>query len=160
VARNTVLTQRQREQVMAFPHPDETGLIARSYLLSEQDLKLIQQQTSKAHQLFFALHLCVLRYPGRIWQIDEQLPEYLINLVAKQLSLPATLLDGSQDDPHLRREQLRRLRQQFGFRLFNDTTKQLLRDRMTPTALTREQSQPNLKIMSKVDTRALGSKFS
>ena len=29
MARNTVLTQRQREQMMAFPHPDETRLIAR-----------------------------------------------------------------------------------------------------------------------------------
>jgi hypothetical protein len=54
--------------------------------------------------------------------------------------LPATLLDGSQDDPHLRREQLRRLRQQFGFHLFNDATKQLLRNWMTPTALSTDKA--------------------
>ncbi|MDQ7027706.1 MAG: Tn3 family transposase [Anaerolineae bacterium] len=135
MARNTVLTQHQREQVMGFPHPDETRLIARSYLFSEQDTKIIRQQDSESNQFAFALHLCVLRYPGRVWQINEQLPEYLINLVADQLTLSPDLLDGSQDDPHLRREQFRRLRQQFGFRLFNDTTKQLLRDWMLPTAL-------------------------
>ena len=140
MVRSTVLTQRQREQVMAFPHPDDQRLIARSYLFSEQDLKLIQKQTSDAHKLFFALHLCVLRYPGRVWQINEQLPEYLIDLVAEQLALSPALLDGSQDDPHLRREQLRRLRQQFGFRLFNDTTKQLLRDWMLPTALSTDKA--------------------
>ena len=145
--RNTVLTQRQREQVMAFPHPSDTRLIARSYLFSEQDLKLIQQQTSDAHQLFFALHLCVLRYPGRIWQINEQLPEYLVNLVAEQLLLSPTLLDGSQDDPHLRREQLRRLRQQFGFRRFDDTTRQYLRDWMTPSALSTDKAVVLMNIL-------------
>jgi hypothetical protein len=54
--------------------------------------------------------------------------------------LPSTLLDGSQHDPHLRREQLRRLRQQFGFHLFNDTTKQALRDWMLPTALSTDKA--------------------
>lgn len=140
MARNTVLTQRQREQVMAFPHPDETRLIARSYLFSEQDIQIIRQQNSESNQFAFALHLCVLRYPGRIWQIKEQLPEYLINLVADQLTLSPDLLDGSQDDPHLRREQFRRLRQQFGFNHFNDTTKHQLRDWMLPTALSTDKA--------------------
>lgn len=140
MARSTVLTQRQREQVMAFPQPDDTRLIARSYLFSEQDIKIIRQQVSGSNQFTFALHLCVLRYPGRVWQINEQLPEYIINLVAEQLALSPALLDGSQDDPQLRREQLRRLRQQFGFRLFNDTTKQLLRDWMLPNALSTDKA--------------------
>ena len=104
MVRNTVLTQRQREQMMAFPHPDETRLIARSYLFSEQDIEIIRQQDSDSNQFAFALHLCVLRYPGRIWQIDEHLPEYLIDLIAEQLALSPALLDGSQDDPQLRRE--------------------------------------------------------
>ena len=81
MVRSTVLTQRQREQVMAFPHPDDTRLIARSYLFSEQDIAIIRQQVSDSNQFAFALHLCVLRYPGRVWQINEQLPEYLMDLV-------------------------------------------------------------------------------
>ena len=135
MARNTVLTQRQRVQVMAFPHPDDTRLIARSYLFSEQDIEIIRQQDSESNQFAFALHLCVLRYPGRVWQIDEQLPEYLINLVAEQLALPASVLNDYEHDYGTRRSQLYRLRQQFGFRLFNDTTQQRLRDWMLPTAL-------------------------
>ena len=38
MARNTILTQRQREQMMAFPDPDDARLIARCYLFSEQDI--------------------------------------------------------------------------------------------------------------------------
>jgi TnpA family transposase len=104
MARNTVLTSRQREQVMAFPHPDDARLIARSYLLSDRDIDLIRQQRSATHQLSFALHLCVLRYPGRVWQSDETLPDYLVHLVAEQLGLSTSLLDAFQHDPHLRRE--------------------------------------------------------
>ena len=48
MVRSTVLTQRQREQVMAFPHPDDTRLIARSYLFSEQDIAIIRQQDRKS----------------------------------------------------------------------------------------------------------------
>ena len=92
MVRSTVLTRLQREQVMAFPHPDNARLIARSYLLSEKDLKFIRQQTSKTNQFAFALYLCILRYSGRIWQIDEELPEYLINLVSEQLALPISIL--------------------------------------------------------------------
>ncbi|MEM6281998.1 MAG: Tn3 family transposase [Chloroflexota bacterium] len=134
MARNTILTQRQREQVMAFPHPDDVRLIARFYLFSEQDMQIIQQQGTDSHQFAFALHLCVLRYPGRIWQINEQLPDYLINLVSEQLALPISVLDGYQHDYGTRRSQLYRLRQRFGFHLFDDTTKQHLRDWMMTSA--------------------------
>lgn len=140
MARNIVLTQHQREQVMAFPRPDETRLIARSYLFSEQDINIIRQQDSESNQFAFALHLCVLRYPGRVWQINEQLPEYLINLVAEQLALPASALNGYEHDYGTRQSQLYRLRQQFDFRLFNDTTKQLLRDWMFPNALSTDKA--------------------
>ena len=140
MARNTVLTQRQREQVMAFPHLDDTRLIARSYLFSEQDINIIRQQDSESNQFAFALHLCVLRYPGRVWQINEQLPEYLINLVAEQLALSTSVLDDYQHDYGTRQSQLYRLRQQFGFRLFNDTTKQQLRDWMFPNALSTDKA--------------------
>ena len=140
MARNTVLTSHQREQVMAFPHPDDTHLIARSYLFSEQDLQVIRQQDTESNQFAFALHLCVLRYPGRVWQINEQLPVYLINLVAEQLGLPTAVLDDYQHDYGIRQSQLYRLRQQFGFRLFNDTTKQFLRDWMLPIALSTDKA--------------------
>lgn len=140
MARNTVLTQRQRERVMAFPHPDDNRLIARSYLFSEQDIDIIRQQDSDSNQFAFALHLCVLRYPGRVWQNNEQLPEYLINLVAEQLALPASVLNDYEHDYGTRRSQLYRLRQQFDFRLFNDATKQLLRDWIIPTALSTDKA--------------------
>ena len=147
MARNTVLTQRQREQVMAFPHPDNARLIARYYLFSEQDMQIIQRQGSSSHQFAFALHLCVLRYPGCIWQIDEQLPNYLINLVSEQLTLPVSVLDAYKHDHGIRRSQLYRLRQQFDFRLFDDTTRQYLRDWMTPSALSTDKAVVLMNIL-------------
>ncbi|MEO1440825.1 MAG: DUF4158 domain-containing protein [Chloroflexota bacterium] len=147
MARNTVLTSHQREQVMAFPDPDDARLIARCYLFSEQDMQIIQQQGSHSHQFAFALHLCVLRYPGRVWQINEPLPHYLLNLVSEQLALPISVLDTYTHDHGIRRSQLYRLRQQFGFHLFDDTTKQRLRDWMMTSALSTDKAMVLMNIL-------------
>jgi len=147
MARLTLLTTTQRHNLMAFPHPTETRLIARYYLLSPQDITIIQRQQSPENQLAFALHLCVLRYPGRIWRINEVLPEYLIQVVAQQLALRVDILSDYTHDPELRRSQLRTLRQHFHFRLYNETTKALLHDWILPTVTSTHKTAVIMNIL-------------
>ena len=147
MARLTLLTKIQRKNLMAFPHPTETRLIARYYILSQQDIDIIRRQQSPENQLAFALHLCVLRYPGRIWHINEMLPDYLIQFVAQQLTLSANILSDYTHDPELRRGQLRTLRQHFNFSLYNDTTKAILHDWILPTALSTHKAAVVMNIL-------------
>ena len=147
MARLTLLTKIQRKNLMAFPHPTETRLIARYYILSQQDVAVIQRQQSPENQLGLALHLCVMRYPGRLWQIKEILPDYLVQFVAQQLTLETDILTDDIHDRDLRRSQLRTIRQHFNFHPYNDTTKAMLHDWIFPTALSTHKAAVVMNIL-------------
>lgn len=147
MARLSLLTDTQRKNLMAFPHLTEMRLIARHYMLSPTDINIIRRQQSPENELAFALHLCVLRYPGRVWRINEQLPDYLVEFVAQQLEINPNILQNYSNDPQLRRGQLRTLRQHYDFRPYDDTIKALLYDWILPTALSTNKGSVLMSIL-------------
>ncbi len=62
--------------------------MVRHYMLSSEDLALINRRRGDPNRLGFALMLCYLRFPGRIQQ-GEQPPVALCAFVAEQLGLDA-----------------------------------------------------------------------
>jgi len=117
--RRRLLTDQQRSAFQSLPHPHDFHLIARYYTLSDEDHELIARQSYPAYQFSLALHLCYLRYPGRVWKIDEIPPDYLVNTIGEQLQLPATTLAHYDPYSSNRRNQLQLLRQEYGFRRSN-----------------------------------------
>src|ERR1700676_3787245 len=79
-----LLIESQRLSLQA-PASDERGMV-RHYLLSSEDLALINRRRGDPNRLGFALTLCYLRFPGRILQQGEQPPAALCAFV--------TLADG------------------------------------------------------------------
>ena len=67
-----LLTKSQRLSLQA-PASDERGMV-RHYMLSSEDLALINRRRGDPNRLGFALMLCYLRFPGRILQQGEQPP--------------------------------------------------------------------------------------
>jgi hypothetical protein len=59
-----LLTESQRLSLQA-PASDERGMV-RHYMLSSEDLALINRRRGDPNRLGFALMLCYLRFPGRI----------------------------------------------------------------------------------------------
>src|SRR5712675_3563780 len=82
-----LLTESQRLSLQA-PASDERGIV-RHYMLSSEDLALINRRRGDPNRLGFALTLCYLRFPGRILQQGEQPPAALCAFVAEQLGLDA-----------------------------------------------------------------------
>jgi TnpA family transposase len=80
-----LLTESQRLSLQA-PASDERGMV-RHYMLSSEDLALINRRRGDPNRLGFALTLCYLRFPGRILQQGEQPPAALCAFVAEQLGL-------------------------------------------------------------------------
>ncbi|HWY92282.1 MAG TPA: DUF4158 domain-containing protein [Chthoniobacterales bacterium] len=78
-----LLTKSQRLSLQA-PASDERGMV-RHYMLSSEDLALINRRRGDPNRLGFALMLCYLRFPGRILQQGEQPPAALCAFVAEQL---------------------------------------------------------------------------
>ena len=66
-----LLTESQRLSLQA-PASDERGMV-RHYMLSSEDLALINRRRGDPNRLGFGLTLCYLRFPGRILQQGEQL---------------------------------------------------------------------------------------
>jgi TnpA family transposase len=76
-----LLTESQRLSLQA-PASDERGMV-RHYMLSSEDLALINRRRDDPNRLGFALMLCHLRFPGRILQQGEQPPAALCAFVAE-----------------------------------------------------------------------------
>jgi len=133
--RPRLLTDHQRAVLLAIPHPNEARLVARYYTFSENDLKVIQQQYDANNQFALAVHLCFLRYPGRVWQVDEAVPDYLLNYIGQQLNIDSEILRDYTPTTIQRYRHLRILRQEFGFHHFDDNTKAILQGWLTSWAL-------------------------
>lgn len=138
--RRRLLTDHQRSAFQALPHPQDFRLIARYYTLSDEDHELIARQSYPAYQFSLAIHLCYLRYPGRVWDIDEVPPDYLVNTIGQQLQLPASILAQYDPQSSNRRNQLQLLRQEYGFQRFNDNTQLGLRDWIYSLALSTDRA--------------------
>lgn len=114
--RRTVLTERQRTALFALPA--DTARLERYYTLSGDDLAHVRRRRGAANRFGFALQLCALRFPGRLLQPDEVLPEAVLAFVGAQLDLsPAIMLDyGSRETT--RYQHSAALQQLYGFRPF------------------------------------------
>jgi TnpA family transposase len=93
VPRRTILTERQRQ--LLFRLPDDAPTLLRHYVLSDEDLDRIRRRRGPRNRLGFALQLCALRYPGRLLQPSETIPEPMLAFVAAQLGLAGDDLLGS-----------------------------------------------------------------
>ena len=133
--RPRLLTDRQRAVLLTLPHPSETRLIARYYTLSENDLKNIRQQQGDINQFAFTIQLCFLRYPGRVWQINEAVPDYLLTYIGQQLNIDPSILRDYAPSTIQRHRQIHILYQEFDFHILNDNMKSILRNWLTPWAL-------------------------
>jgi len=69
MAHRPILTERQRNDLMALPTDDSSMLTY--YILSDEDIIRIKQKRDDHNQLGFALQLCALRYPGRYLNADD-----------------------------------------------------------------------------------------
>lgn len=117
MAHRTILTDRQRDNLMALP-ADEPSLLD-YYVLSDEDITRIKQRHDDHNRLGFALQLCALRYPGRYLNADDLLPKELIGFIGAQIGLSEKQLSEFTYKSVTRYEHLRALQQHYGFRLFH-----------------------------------------
>jgi TnpA family transposase len=76
-----------------------------------------------------------LRYPGRVWQVDDAIPDYLLSYIQQQLNIEPSVLQDYSPSTTQRHRQFHILRQDFGFHTFNNNMKSILRSWLTPWAL-------------------------
>jgi TnpA family transposase len=114
--RQEILSPAQRTQLMALPtDPRE---IADRYTFTPADLDLIAQCRGDQNRMGFAIQLCFLRYPGRVWTPEEPVPIPMLSYVAGQLGIAPEHLSGYALRDQTRREHLAKLVATFGWKTF------------------------------------------
>ena len=88
--RRRALTKAQLESLLALP-VTEADLV-RHWTLGDDDLTLVDRRRRIHNQLGFALHLCALRYPGRLLRPGEIIPQPALRFVADQLGAAPEVL--------------------------------------------------------------------
>ena len=114
--RRTVLTARQRSALFGLP-VDETTLL-RHYVLSNEDLNYIDRRRRPRNRLGVALQLCALRYPGRLLQPAEVIPEPMLAFIGAQLGLTGEALLDYAAREETRYEHSAMLQKIYGYRPF------------------------------------------
>jgi TnpA family transposase len=92
MARRTVLTGRQRDALLALPADEPTLL--QHHVLNDVDLGHIRRRRRPQNRLGFALQLCAFRYPGRLLQPGEVIPEAMLAFIGAQIGLTGEALAG------------------------------------------------------------------
>ncbi len=85
MAHRTALTERQRAALFDLP-TDEVSLL-KHYTLDDEDIEHIRTRRRSENQIGFALQLCAFRYPGRLLNADEVIPEPVLRFIAAQIGL-------------------------------------------------------------------------
>ena len=135
--RRELLTESQR-LIFNAPVSDERGMV-RHYTLSAEDLTLINRRRRDPNRLGFALMLCYLRFPGRVFQEGEQPPAALCTFVAEQLGIDPVHLGDYAERDQTRRAHLIEIQATFEYHTFTRSLYRALSGWLLPTALATEQ---------------------
>ncbi|GAA5535176.1 Tn3 family transposase [Deinococcus aluminii] len=129
-----LLTKAQREQFIRFPTLDERTL-ARYYLLSEDDLRLVRERRRDFNKLGYAVQLTVLRHLGRALRPGETPPEAVLAYLAEQLRVEPTCYAQYAAREPTRYEHFAALCQQLGYVELSRRLNHELRDWLVPLAV-------------------------
>jgi TnpA family transposase len=80
------------ERQLVFGVPRQEHLIIKYFTLSQDDLDLVLRKRGARNQLGFAVHLCLLRYPGFGLRLNEAPSREMLTFLARQLQVSPHVL--------------------------------------------------------------------
>lgn len=107
------MTERQRAALLALP--DNEATMVRHHGLDIEDLAAIDTARTPATRLGYALQLCCLRYPGRHLRAGELLPAIMLDHIAEQAGVDASVIADFARRTPTRYDQLAAIKARFGF---------------------------------------------
>ncbi len=134
-----LLSPAQRTKLLQIPDNFSERDITRYYSLSAEDLAVIEQHRRPQNRLGFTVQLAYLRFPGRPWDPQEQVPSAILTYLAEQIGeAPDALTEYATRDP-TRREHLSEIQRVFQFHPFTMQTYRDLSRWLIPIALSTDQ---------------------
>lgn len=111
-----LLTTDQRLEWMVPPNGERE--LATYYTFSQHDLDIIHSHRRDYNRLGFAVQLAILRYPG--WSLTDikEIPDFLLNYLAKQLNIEPSVFSLYARRENTLWDHLKEIREEYGFTTF------------------------------------------
>lgn len=121
-----LLTHDQRNLFMSIPDDMNEHDIERHYTFISEDLGFINKHRRNHNRLGIALQLAVLRYPGwTLFQIKD-IPNQILDYIAKQINVSPEEYTQYAKRIATRNEHLEELRQQYGYKNLSFSTYRII----------------------------------
>ncbi|MBA4310901.1 MAG: Tn3 family transposase, partial [Chlorobiaceae bacterium] len=118
MAHRPILNDKQRNTLLNLPTRENELL--QYYVFSYEDLSHINTKRKESNRLGFALQLCAFRYPGRLLQKNETIPQSTLMFLASQLGISDDKLDTYGIRSETRYEHSSELQRIYGFKIFQE----------------------------------------
>ncbi|WP_348519933.1 DUF4158 domain-containing protein [Arsenophonus sp. aPb] len=115
--------------------PKDEPTLLQYYILSDEDILRVNKKRKAANKLGYALQLCAFRYPGRLLQKKEFIPQETLRFIAQQLGLDQNELIEYGLRTETRYEHSSSLQRSYGFRTFQDSDEKSFINWLTETAI-------------------------
>ena len=143
--RRRLLTEKQRADFLALPTDDLA--LAQHYTLNNEDKAVIVRRRRPQNRLGFALQLCALRYPGRILEPGEIIPEDVLRFIGGQIGLDPVDAERYSERRMTRYNHPTTLAETFGFKHVTQPTRVDLIDWLIPVAKSTRNSGTLVRIL-------------
>lgn len=131
--RRLILSATEQGSLLALPESQDD--LIQHYTLNDADMALVRQRRGDPNRLGFAVQLCLLRFPGYALGNEFDVPELIIQWVARQIRVDASAWAHYGERDTTRREHLSELRVYLGLQPFGRADLRLLINGLTDLAM-------------------------
>jgi len=137
-----LLSADQRDAFVRIPSDLSERDLGRFYTFSARDLRIIDRHRRPANRLGFAVHLGLLRFPGRTLADVPEVPRRVVEYIAQQVGVDPAVFEQYGERDNTLFEHLDELRREFGFQNCGWPRLRALGRELMPLALESDRSLP------------------
>lgn len=130
-----LLTPDQRKDFLTIPSTLSNWELAYYYTLTQSDIEVIKRRRRDHNRLGFAIQICLFRYPG--WSLSDikNIPDKVINYVAKQLQVDPIEFKQYSEREQTKHEHMEEIRKHYGFSNFSAQSYRVISQALLPHAI-------------------------
>lgn len=129
------LTSKERKEYMKLPNNVASFETEKFFILSDDDIKVLNKHRKASSKLGFAVQLCIIRYTGWTLMDFENIPYEIILYIAEQLKISTFEFQSYNKRQPTRYEHLEEILKLYGYKRFKAKDREYLVNYLIDKAL-------------------------